>query len=225
MLMFVWPVSIGTPFTALSRLRKTGFWRVDVVQERRAARARPGGSTAGWPARSGTPCERGEAGLGRDAHRAARRGRRVVGVVLVEQEEERLVLDDRPADAGARLVARVVGRLREAAAFSMLVSEARLVRPVVVPDLAAEAVGARLGDDVDLRAAVAAELDAVGVRLHLELGHRLGHDLRGRDRDADVVVVRAVDHVVVVARALAVGGVGALAGDAADVRARWRSGC
>ena len=83
-----------------------------------------------------------------------------------------------------------------------------------------EGVRAGLRDDVDLRAGVAAKLDAVGVRLHLELRHRLGHDLGRRDRDADVVVVRAVDHVVVVARALPVGGVSTLAGHAADVRAR-----
>ena len=115
-------------------------------------------------------------------------------------------------------MARVVGRLREAARLLDVRHRDEIVVAVVVPDLAMEPVAAGLRDHVDLGAAVAAELDAVGVRLDLELGHRLRHDLRRGDSHRDVVVVRAVDHVVVVARTLAVGRVGALARHPAHVR-------
>ena len=80
---------------------------VDVVQEREAVEHRltARGRLAGPQRDTG---QRGEAALGRDADGGAGVGRGVVAVVLVEGEEEGLVPDDRAADAGTRLVTRVV---------------------------------------------------------------------------------------------------------------------
>ena len=73
---------------------------------------------------------------------------------------------------------------------------------------AVDAVGARLGQHVDLPARVAAELGAVGVRLDAELANRLGAERRSRGTAGrpvrEIVLQRAVEQVDVRARILSV---------------------
>ena len=183
---------------------------VDVVAGRRGAAGRP----CGWPAsvrgRAARPgARRGRPG-GHPGGRPERRPR-ALRVVLVEEEEERAVPEDRPAEAAPTWLRLKRGGDVRPEAFSRLLRAVELAGGVVIPRLAPEGVGAGPRHHVDLGPAVAAELRTVGVGQHLELRHPLRHHLHGRDRDRDVVVVRAVDHVVVVAGALAVDGVGALA--------------
>jgi hypothetical protein len=123
---------------------------------------------------------------------------------LVAEEEEALVLAQRPRERGAELVAAEVGLLvgiEEVAGVERVVA-------VVLVEAAVPGVLARLRDHVDLAAGVAAELGRVGVGLDAELAHRLGAERRARRaaRRAvrEVVQQRAVEQVHVRARVLAV---------------------
>ncbi len=123
---------------------------------------------------------------------------------LVVGEEERLVLDDRPAEGGAELVLREV-RLRAA---GLVQEEVVRIEAIVAQELehaAVEVVRARLDLQVHDAAERLTELGRVGAGLDLELLERV--DAR-EDHDRlqpGLVVVDAVEHVVVVAGALAVG--------------------
>ena len=123
---------------------------------------------------------------------------------LVAEEEEGAVARERSAERAAELVAVEVGLV-------VGVEEvARVERVVAVElvDAAVELVGARLGQDVDLPARVAAELGAVGVRLDPELANRLHAERRAGGAAGravgEVVLQRAVEQVHVRARILTV---------------------
>src|SRR6185503_8128678 len=124
---------------------------VDLLQDGGAA----GRSLAGP---DGNVLEGGEPGGGRDTRGRAGPKLRAQHVVLVKGEEEQLVLDDRSTDVHAELMAMEVGGLREAGALFDVRQRVEPAGRVVLPGLPADAVGARLRDEVDLSAAVAAEL-------------------------------------------------------------------
>ena len=111
---------------------------------------------------------------------------------LAGGEEERLVAPDRAAGREPPLVARELGRV--------LAGDVRGVEAVVAVEVeraAAEAVGARAGDDVDDAALRAAELGLVAG----------GDDLELLDRVLRVALERAaVERVVVVGAVVDVGG-------------------
>src|SRR4029434_5937863 len=93
---------------------------------------------------------------------------------------------------------------------------------VELKDITVVVVGSRLGDDVDLRAGVSSVLGAIRIGLNLELSHGLRKDWRSRERNRDVVVVRAVNREVVVARSLAICRDAVRARGAVDIRRKQR---
>ena len=109
-----------------------------------------------------------------------------------------------PPTVRAELVAMEVGLL----AGVEIVAGVERVVAVELVERAVDAVGAGLGQHVDLPARVAAELGAVGVRLDAELANRLGAERRAggaaRRPVREVVLQRAVEQVDVRARILSV---------------------
>src|SRR5439155_16638974 len=63
---------------------------------------------------------------------------------------------------------------------------------------------AAFGDGGELNAGVPAEFGSVCCRLNLDFLHGFGNGSGGADRDAQIVVVDAIDHKIVVTGALAV---------------------
>ena len=136
------------------------------------------------------------------------------------EEEERLVgafVDfgnpDRAADVGAELVA-VEARRSDALAGDGVVALGELVVAVELPERSVQAVGAALGDHVDLAAGRAAVFRGIGAGLDFELGQGIdgrreavGHGVVVHDFDA--IDVEAVGGV---ARAVGAGGGGAVGG-------------
>ena len=140
----------------------------------------------------------------RRRHRRQVRRALVDVVALVVEEVERLVLDDRAADRAAVLVLAEVG-LRPA---GEIVEVVVLVELRVAQELEAapvHGVGARLDLQVHDAAQRAAELGRVGAGLQLELVERVDAGKQDHRLQPGLVVVHAVEHVVVVARPLAVG--------------------
>ncbi len=127
-----------------------------------------------------------------------------LAVTLIVTKEERLVLEDRAAQGAAELILFEV-RLGPARAVVEEVVGIERVVPHELEGAAAQLVGPRLDLQVHDAAERAAELRGVGRGLHLELVERV--DAREDDDrlQPGLVVVHAVEHVVVVARALAVG--------------------
>ena len=118
----------------------------------------------------------------------------------------RLLPHDGPAEGAAELLLLGVG-LVEVGAFGeeVTLGQARVLEET--ESAAAEAVGALLGHGVDHRARRPAELRVELTGQHLELLDRLDRRPRLRARalpDHVVVVVRTVEHVVVVPRVLPV---------------------
>ena len=124
----------------------------------------------------------------------------LVARALVGAEEERLVAEDRAADRGPELVERLRRRDRRE-----VVAGVQRVAAEVLPDAAAQIVGARARLHVDHRAVAAAELggEVQGLDLHLldRLQRRHDRRLAGVVR---VGVHRPVEDVVVAAIAVAV---------------------
>ncbi len=123
---------------------------------------------------------------------------------LVVEEEERLVLDDRAA-VGAAEHMLAEGRLLASGA---VVEEVVRVEPVVAQELeraAVVGVRSRLDLQVDDAAERVAEFGGVRARLHLELVERVDAREEHDRLQPRLVVVDAVEHVAVVARALSVG--------------------
>ena len=161
---------------------------------------------------------------GQARHRRESRHSLCLAAALVVAEEERLVLEHRAAEGAAELILREIGL----GTVRAVVEEVVRVEGIVAVELEAAAVQlVRTGLDlqVDYATQRAAEFRGIGGGLELELVQ--GIDAR-KDHDGlepGLVVVDAIEHVVVVARALTVGGKrgGGTPGHAAgavDVRAR-----
>ena len=137
-------------------------------------------------------------------HRRGDGAPEIFAQAFIAGEIKQLVAPDRPARGDAELVAREV---RLAADVEIVLRIERVVAMELV-GAAAQRVAARLGDDVDLPAAHAAELGAVGVGLDAELLDGFGAERRagGAARGAvgHVVEQGAVEQVHVGARVLPV---------------------
>ena len=121
-------------------------------------------------------------------------------------EEEQLVLEDRSAQAAAGLVLVEPRRAGQAVA---LVRERHRNQRVALPvfvGFAVESVGAAARDDLELAAAVAAELGGVRLRLHLEFAGGFGSHAIVAEGHAGIVIVDSVQQEIVVAGALPVDG-------------------
>ena len=135
----------------------------------------------------------------------------VVDLLVVGQEEEDLVLHDRPAEGEAELVLAEVGREPGGRAGREGVREVARER-VVLPEVvqrAVQLVGARLGDHVHEPAAGPAELGVGSLGDHHDLLHGVQIEREGRPLAAAllaeerVVEVGAIHRDVVVDAALA----------------------
>ena len=171
--------------------------RDDVARERRAGTERvvdDAGQLGEVPLAHAHRGHGREVGLGRGQPQA-----------LVVREDERLVLDDRAADRAAELVLREVALRPSRAVVEPVVGVEGIVAQEL-EDAAVELVRPRLDLEADDAAQRLAELGRVGARLELELLE----SVRAREDDhglePGLVVVDPVEHVVVVARALAVRG-------------------
>ena len=138
-------------------------------------------------------------------------GHEAVGVdveALEGQEEERLVLADGTAKGGA-VLPLLVRRFRPIGGAPEDVEALEVVLGVqgIIADegedIAAQLVRSALGHDVDDATRGLAELRGVGVGEHLELAHRFLAEGGAHGADDGIVVVEAVHHDVVRARALA----------------------
>ena len=125
-------------------------------------------------------------------------------MALVVGEEEGLVLEHRAADGAAELVLLELGLGASGAVVEEVVGVERVVA-VELEAAATQAVGPGLDLQVHDAAERPAEFGRVGRRLQLELVERIHAREDDDGLQPGLVVVDAVEHVVVVARPLAVG--------------------
>ena len=108
---------------------------------------------------------------------------------FIIQKEERAIFDDWPAQRSAKLIADV---LRRGVLRGKVI---RSIQHLIAQELVGRSVnpvGARLEDEIDLAAGIAAECRIVGIGQHLELSHCIN---RWGDRESVQLGVVVEDSV------------------------------